>query len=320
MTKTALITGISGQDGSYLAKLLLSQGYMVHGITRDESDTLWRHEYLKINGACHLHAIDLTDEVAVQALVDDIKPTEIYHLAAQSSVSASIKDPIPTLRFNTLSTFYLLQACAKVNTAIKFFHASSSDIFDPSLTAPLSQSSPLGPCTPYGTSKATAHLLTQSFRNNSNLFAVNGILFPHESPLRHPGAFTKSLIRQAIAIKHGDTKPIVLGQILNGRDFGSAKEYVEAMWKSLQVDSPRDYIIGTGIPTTIKDIADYVVDSIGIPKTMITSRDNQTEEKITKIYAHTSQTEQTLNWKASVTIYEILDEMIRFELEQNMLE
>lgn len=310
MPKIALITGIAGQDGSYLAQLLLSQGYIVHGITRDESPNLWRHEYLEINGKCNLHTIDLTDAHTVQHLITDIVPHEVYHLAAQSSVAASIQNPVPTLHFNTLSTLYLLQACRAADSTIKFFHASSSEIFDLQASAPLSLQSPIRPHSPYGAAKAAAHFLTTSFREHAGLFAVNGVLFPHESPLRHEGAFTKSLVRQAVAIKNGGSNPIVLGQIDNERDFGSAEEYVHAMWLALQSESARDYIIGTGKSTTIREISYYVFTLLGLDRSLIQS---QTAKAPNAIYADTTETEIQLGWKAGGTIYQIMDDMVDFE-------
>lgn len=311
MPKIALITGIAGQDGSYLTKLLLGKGYVVHGLTKEESSHLWRHDYLGTYGKCHLHTIDLTDKGSVKTIIATIKPDEVYHLAAQSSVANSIKDPLPTLRFNTLSTLSLLEACTWANADIRLFHASSSEIFDQLANSPLSLRSPIRPSTPYGASKAAAHLLTQSSRSHGNLFAVNGVLFPHESPLRHPDAFTKSLIRQAVAIKQGEANTILLGQIENARDFGSAEEFVYAIWQSLQAETAQDYIIGTGTPTTIRDIAYYVLDSLGLDRTII---QGQTGD-VSSIFADTTETETLLGFKASATIYKTIDEMIRFESE-----
>jgi GDPmannose 4,6-dehydratase len=312
MPKKALITGIAGQDGSYLAKLLLQEGYQVYGITRTNESPLWRHAYIGITDRPKLCQLDLTNLEAVRSLVAELQPEEIYHLAAQSSVAASLKSPYTTLHFNTISTLNLLETITQVNPAIRFFNVSSSDIFSATAPQPLTIDSPIAPLTPYGVSKASAHLMVQSYRQSSRLFAVNGILFPHESPLRQPVAFTKSLIRQAIEIKNGSPALITLGQTKNKRDFGSAEEFVFAMWQSLQVTTANEYIIGTGTATSITDIAEYVCDKVGIPRTVLMTDSRAITEPITTIVAETTDTLRLLKWSAGGTIYKTLDEMIEF--------
>jgi len=313
MQKKALITGIAGQDGSYLAKLLLCKGYRVHGITRKDTNSLEHHKHLGIDGACHLHHTDVTNLIAISSLVNELQPEEIYHLAAQSSVAESFKSPYPTIYFNTISTLTLLEAIRTGNAEIKFFHASSSEIYGNNPSQPLAITSPINPTTPYGVSKASAHLMVKNYRKDNNLYAINGVLFPHESPLRHAGSFTKSLIRQALAIKNGRSHPIILGQIENKRDFGNAQEYVLAMWLALQAEMANDYVIGTGVATSIKSIAEYVCAAVGIPYTVITTDSRSHTEPITTIIANPTEASKQLDWSASDTIYATIDSMILFE-------
>lgn len=315
MNKTALITGISGQDGSYLAALLLKAGYTVCGTLRSPS-ALWRHEYLGIKDRIALHQIDLTDYTKVTSLLTFVQPHEIYHLAAQSSVTESKKDPNPTLHFNVISTLALLEATRKVCPSAKFFHASSSEVFGQTSGEPVTREHRIAPVNPYGTSKASAHLMVKSYRDDSKLFTVNGILFPHESPLRYHGSLIKSVIRQALAIKNGDGSTITLGQIENKRDFGSAEDYARAIWHTLQVDVATDHIIGTGVARSIKDIVYYIADQVGTLRTKIVTSPELSKEPITDIYADTTTTTRELGWTANTSIYATIDAMIEFEQAQ----
>ena len=309
----ALITGITGQDGSYLAAFLLDKKYEVHGITRNLTETHWRHDYLGITDALMLHAANLEDEMAIRTLLADIQPTEIYHLAAESSVAASLADPYPTLRFNIQSTLALLNATRAINSNIRFFNASSAEIFDANVTQPLTLESPFKPNTPYGISKLTGHTLVQKYRHHSNLFAVNGILFPHESPLRLETSFFKSVIRNAVACKRGTKHAITLGYIDTERDFGDATQYVKVMWKSLQVIRADDYIIATGIPTSLRVLVMYIMDKLELPASLLETTRDANRPLPKTIYGDPTETCQKLDWTYTGDVFATIDAMIAFE-------
>ena len=312
--KVALITGVYGQDGSYLAALLSKHGYTVHGVVRPHSQKSWRHAYLQIEGKVTIHECDLENQPAVTGLIEVVQPTEIYHLAAQSSVPVSLQHPAQTLRFNTLSVLNLLESIRLINTNIKFFHASSSEIFDPAADQPLTAFSPIRPANPYGISKATSHLMVQQYRKIFGLFVVNGILFPHESPLRQPDSFIKKLIQSALSIKNGSGDSVRLGQVSNQRDFGDASNYTQAMLLTLQVETPDDYIISSGNPVSIKDIAEYVLKKYELPfDAMYSDPTLFRHPNAEVVYGDNARTQETLGWKPSTSIFETIDRMIEFE-------
>lgn len=319
MKKTALITGISGQDGSYLAAFLLNKGYIVHGITREKSNPIPSHKYLGITDRIRLHQVNLIDITAVKSTVKEIAPTEIYHLAAQSSVNASLVNPGKTIEFNVNSTANLLETIRTDPSPIKFFYASSSEIFDPHATLPLTINSSIKPTNPYGMSKAQSHFLVQNYRKEYSLYLVNGILFPHESPLRAPHSFIKTTIRQAVAISQGSTTPIRLGQIENKRDFGDARDYAVAMWWCLQQSAARDYIIATGKATSIKQITEYILTSLNVPLNVYFSDPALWREpNMPIIYGDNSDILPYSKWSQGYDLYTTIDDMIRFEKDQSI--
>lgn len=312
MEKIALITGITGQDGSYLARHLLEQGYRVHGTSRGNEKSPWRHEYLGITDRVTFHSVTLTDRSAVANLITTIQPTEIYHLAAQSSVAESRTSPFETFYTNSLSTLTLLETIRTLNPSIKFFFASSSEIFDQTSVQPLTLASPRLPTSPYGLSKLAGHLLTENYRTEYGLFAVNGVLFPHESPLRQSYSFVKSVVRQAVACTRGEQANVTLEYIDTERDFGDASTYTEIMWESLQADSARDYIIATGKPTSLRAIAEYIVLKLDLSK-MILKTKEAPEIPVPKVIYGTSANALVQHQDIYVTI----DAMIEFELEHH---
>lgn len=314
MEKVALITGISGQDGSYLAKLLLSKGYIVHGTTRQPATKLWRHDYLEINGQSTIHVGQLESKEFVYQLLSQIQPTEIYHLAANSSVSATFNQPADTLSSVTESTNNLLKTTADLLPKSKFFFASSAEIFAPTPDGIFGSKHTFGPITPYGAAKAIGHTLTQSYRKYANIFAVNGILFQHESPLRDERSFIQKAIKQALAIKAGSDEQIIVGNIDNTRDFGSAEEFVEAIWKSLQINEADDHIIATGRPTTIREVLYFIVDTIGVDRAMIVSDPTKFPPHPAQIIGDPTETTAKLDWSATNSFFETIKDMIKFEL------
>jgi GDPmannose 4,6-dehydratase len=318
MKNVALITGITGQDGSYLSVLLLQKGYTVHGTSRTAvNSNIVAHQTLGISGQVTLHQVNWEDLVAVTNLINHVNPTEIYHLAAQSSVLTSQTDPYTTLRYTTLSTLHILETIRTQAPSIRFFHASSCEIFDPAAAQPLSITSPIKPSNPYGTAKLMAHNLVLSYRSNFGIFGVNGILFPHESPLRAPQSFLKATIQRAVKIAHGKKETIRLGQIENERDFGSATDYVVAMWLSLQMPVSADYIIASGQAVSIKTIVEYVLHSLRLPlNAYVIDEALWRIPNAPIIYGDITETTRMLEWQPEQTIYATIDTMIEFEKEQ----
>ncbi len=311
MKKVALITGITGQDGSYLADLLLSKDYEVHGIYREKGAGPWRFAKLGIQNEIKLHLGKLDDLKIVRELIGVIKPDEIYHLAAQSSIPESCKDPVTTINFNILSTQNILETVRQLKLPTKIFHASSSEIFDPEAPSPISTHSNIKPVHPYGVAKATCHFLIQLYRNSYGIYAVNGILFPHESPLRDRGTILKFFISQAEEIKKGNLKEFTLAAPENIRDFGDATSYVEVMWLSLQAKKADDYIICSGNPISIKEITEYILAQYSLSKSYIKIDDSLVRQpNIPIIFGDSSETTQKLGWSNTISIYETIKNII----------
>ena len=247
--KTALITGITGQDGPYLAEFLLSKNYRVIGFTPDKSEFQMRNlKYLGLKDKIELFTANLLDLSNIIRIIDKTNPDEIYHLAAQSSVGLSFEQPIGTLEFNIISTANMLEAIRIINSKIRFYNASSSEMYGNVMEnqLPVTEESVLHPVSPYGISKAAAHWITINYRQAYGLFATCGILFNHESVLRGDNFVTKKILNAAVKIKIGIEKELVLGNVNIYRDWGFAPEYVKAMWLMLQQDKPDDFVICSG--------------------------------------------------------------------------
>ena len=271
MTKSALITGITGQDGSYLAELLLDKGYLVHGLVRRSSsfstgriDHLYRdaHEDPKLL----LHYGDLTDGQALTNLVQEIEPDEIYNLGAQSHVRVSFDQPVYTLMSDGVGALNVLEAARLLNKRkqVKVYQASSSEMFGKVLETPQKETTPFNPQSPYACAKVYAFYQTVNYRRSYDLLACNGILFNHESPRRGETFVTRKITRAATRIKLGLQKKLYLGNIDAKRDWGYAKDYVEAMWLMLQHHEPDDFVIATGKTATIREFLDLVFDYLGM--------------------------------------------------------
>ena len=268
MSKVALITGITGQDGSYLADLLLNKGYKVHGIVRrvaleDETHRLWRLK--KILNDITLHAGSLESYASLFKTVIKIKPDEVYHLAAQSYVGYSFEDEFSTLNININGTHYLLSALKELaDNKTKFYFAGSSEMFGKAEETPQNENTPFNPRSSYGISKVAGYHLTKNYREAYNLFAASGILFNHESPRRGYEFVSRKITHGVARIKKGLQKKISLGNIKSSRDWGHAKDFVNAMWLILQQDKPDDYVIGTGKKHSEQDFADKAFTHVGL--------------------------------------------------------
>ena len=321
MAKVALITGISGQDGSYLAELLLKKGYQVHGIIRrvaleDETHRLWRIR--KILNDVTLHAGSLESYASLFNIILKIKPNEVYHLAAQSYVGYSFEDEFSTLNININGTHYLLSAVKEfVDTNVKFYFAGSSEMFGKVKTIPQNEDTPFNPRSSYGISKVTGYHLVKNYREAYKLHASNGILFNHESPRRGFEFVTRKISHAAARIKKGSKEKLKLGNINAKRDWGHAKDYVEAMWLMLQKDNPEDYVIGTGKEHSVEDFAKKAFAHVGlnykdhivIDKNLIRPAD------VDILLADYTKAKKNLNWEPKISFDDLVITMVENDLE-----
>ncbi len=312
----AIITGIFGQDGAYLAKYLLEKNYQVIGVTRNYSDSKsTKLDYLKITSNILIVECDLTNLNDVKVLLEKYHPSEFYNLSAQSSVGASFDNPIDTIQYNINSVLNILESIKLLSSTVRFFQASSSEIFGTIDKLPVSLQTPINPVNPYGISKVTAFFLTSTYRQNYQLYTVNGVFFNHESYLRNEHFFIKKVIRESIKISRGEAKVLKVGNIDIKRDFGFAPFYVEAMWLSLQQTLPDDYIICSGHSTSLREIIYYVFDKLSIDKSLLL--EDQTllrPSDVQDIYGDNSLTKQKLNWHYDYSFFEVLDWLIDEEI------
>ena len=265
--KKAFITGIAGQDGSYLAELLLDKGYEVHGLLRRVAVEDHRERLSRLQGSAgkiRLHAGDVSDYPTVWRLIAAIKPDEVYHLAAQSFVGESFRDPVSTMRINIDGTEYLLSAIKELHPSCRFYFAATSEMFGRVLTSPQNEETPFNPVSPYGISKLASFYLVRMYREGYGLFAVSGILFNHESPRRGHEFVTRKITHTAARIKLGLEKELRLGNLDAKRDWGFAGDYVEAMWLMLQQKTPRDFVIGSGETHTVREFVEETFKRLGL--------------------------------------------------------
>ena len=270
--KIALIFGITGQDGSYLAKLLIDKGYIVHGVKRRSSsfntgriDHLYQEPQVKSRNFI-LHYGDITDSLSVSTMIKNIKPNEIYNLAAQSHVAVSFEVPEYTANADAVGALRILEAIKfhGFQKKTKFYQAGTSEMFGKVQQVPQSENTPFYPRSPYGVAKVYAHWITVNYREAYNIFACNGILFNHESPVRGETFVTRKIVVALCKIKLGLQKKLYLGNLDAKRDWGHAKDYVEAMWKMMQKKKPSDYVIATGRQYTVKQFVDLTLNQLGI--------------------------------------------------------
>jgi GDPmannose 4,6-dehydratase len=315
--KTAIITGISGQDGSYLAKLLCKKGYRIIGLVRSNGSTdLKGLDYLKIRDQIIIEECDLIDISQIIKLLYQYQPTEIYNLAAQSSVSLSFKQPIGTFHFNTISVFNLLEAIKLVDSSIKFYQASSSEMHGKVNKLPLTEESVLHPVSPYAISKAAAHWSCVHYRESYQLFVCCGILFNHESYLRNDNFFVKKVIRESIKISRGLQDKLVVGNIDISRDFGYAPDYVEGMYLMMQAAKPSDYILCSGKSVKLRTIIEYIFQRLSIDQSCLeVSQELYRPADIEDIFGDASKAKRDLGWNYSRSYEDMLDVLLDEELE-----
>ena len=318
--KTAIITGVTGQDGAYLSEFLLKKNYKVIGLVRSYNDSKYKKlEYLNIKDQINFEKVDLLDIVSIQNVIKKYNPNEIYNLAAQSSVGLSFQQPIGTINFNTMSVLYILEAIKNLDKDIKFYQASSSEMYGKVDELPITEKTSMHPLSPYAISKASAHWITTNYRESYSLFAVNGILFNHESYLRTDNFFIKKLIKNAVNIKLGNKKKLRLGNLKAKRDFGYSPDYVEAMWLMLQEEKPEDFIICSGKSYSLKEIVEYVFDSLDISiNNLEIDEELFRPVDIPDIYGDNTKAKGKLGWDYDKDFLEVLDILIEKEINNNI--
>ena len=316
--KRALVTGITGQDGSYLAELLLAKGYEVHGLVR-RSSTLNRSriDHLHREANLHLHYGDLTDGVSLVNLVHAIRPAEVYNLGAQSHVKVSFEMPEHTASTDAVGTLRLLEAIRAAGIDCRFYQASTSEMYG-ATPPPQDESSPFQPRSPYGAAKLYAHSVTANYREAYGLFAVSGILFNHESPRRGESFVTRKITLGVAAIKLGVTDHLDLGNLDAVRDWGYAPEYVEGMWRMLQQDEPDDYVLATGIGHTVREFCAAAFACAGLDWREHVRHDEQYERPVDvpALIGNASKARERLGWKAETTAEPLAALMVEADLEQ----
>lgn len=333
--KTALITGITGQDGSYLSEYLLKKKYIVHGLNRrtslfntDRIDHLFSDR--KYKNRFFLHYGDLNDPGSIDEIIRKVKPDEIYHLAAQSHVKVSFETPEYTTNTIALGTLRILETIRKNNYKIKFYNASTSEMYGDTKKSPQNEKTTFLPNSPYGIAKLYAHLLTKHYREAYKIFACSGILFNHESPRRGQTFVTKKIISALVKIKNGKQDCLYLGNLYSKRDWGHAREYVEAQHKMLQMKKPDDFVISTGKQYSIKTFVNKVLSQLKLKgkwhgkglnenytckgkKIIAISKKYFRPQDVNNLLGNSKKAEKFLNWKPKIKLDNLISEMIEEE-------
>ena len=339
--KNALIFGITGQDGSYLAEFLIKKGYLVHGVKRRSSslntsrvDHIYQDPHEK-KRKFFLHYGDITDAISVSSLIKKIKPNEIYNLAAQSHVSVSFEVPEYTANADAIGALRILEAIKfhGFEKKTKFYQAGTSEMFGKVKETPQNEKTPFYPRSPYGVAKVYAHWITVNYREAYNIFACNGILFNHESPVRGETFVTRKIVVALCKIKNGLQKKLYLGNLDAKRDWGHAKDYVEAMWKMLQKKTPTDYVISTGKQYSVKQFVNLVLNELKIKYfwkgkginskcynngRCIVECDKEYYRplEVDTLLGDSKKARKDLNWRPKININELVKEMVNHELKK----
>jgi GDPmannose 4,6-dehydratase len=315
--KRALITGITGQDGSYLAELLLEKGYDVHAIVRRASSTnFWRIEHLL--DRITLHPADLLDQLSLIKVLAEVKPHELYNLAAMSFVPASWDQPMLTGEFNAQGVTRVLEAIRQVDTSIRMYQASSSEMFGKVRDVPQTEMTPFYPRSPYGVSKVYGHYITVNYRESYNLYAVSGILFNHESPRRGLEFVTRKVTDGVARIKLGLQDSLGLGNLDAQRDWGFAGDYVRAMWLMLQQKEPDDFVIATGKTHSVRDLVDVAFKHVGLDWQKYVKQDPRflRPAEVDLLIGDPAKAKSTLGWTPNVDFEGLVKMMVDADLER----
>ncbi len=315
-TRRALITGVTGQDGSYLAEFLLEKGYEVHGMVRRSStETFQRLQDCR--DAITLHTGDLLDQRSLTDVLRDCEPHEIYNLAAMSFVAASWNQPVLTAEFSGVGATRMLEAMREVVPEARFYQASSSEMFGQVLEVPQTETTPFYPRSPYGVAKAYGHFITVNYRESYDLFACSGILFNHESPRRGLEFVTRKVTHSAASIKLGLSDELPLGNLDAERDWGYAKDYVEAMWLMLQQDEPDDYVIATGETHSVRELVDVAFEHAGLDPSDHVKVDPRflRPAEVEHLIGDASKAREKLGWEPGTSFAELVGIMVDSDLE-----
>lgn len=315
----ALITGISGQDGSYLAELLLKEGYEVHGIVMRSELEDQEHSLRRLSGILdqiHLHPASIEAFPSMFEIVQKVKPDECYHLAASSFVSYSFDDEFAIFNSNVTGTHYVLSILKQTAPECKFYFAASSELFGRADSYPQNENTPFHPRSAYGITKATGFYLTTNYRDNYGLFACNGILYNHESVRRGYEFVTKKIIRGAVQVRKGESQELLLGNLDAQRDWGYAPDYVRAMWLMLQQDKPDDYVVATGKLHSVRELCDIAFSSMGLNYLDYVKVDPKffRPAETVPLVGDSSKAQNILKWRIEKSFQEMIEEMVEFEL------
>jgi GDPmannose 4,6-dehydratase len=315
---TALVTGITGQDGSYLAELLLEKGYRVVGVVR-RSSTTPTERISHLVDRIELVSADLLDQTSLTDVVHEYEPDEIYNLAAQSFVAASWTQPVLTGEFTALGVTRVLEAMKKAAPKARFYQASSSEMFGQVRESPQRETTPFYPRSPYGVAKVYAHWITVNYRESFGLFAVSGILFNHESPRRGTEFVTRKVSDAVARIKLGQQKDLHLGNLDAHRDWGFAGDYVEAMWLMLQQKEPDDFVIGTGESHSVRELCEVAFEHVGLDYRKYIVQDPKflRPAEVDLLVADPSKARAKLGWKPKVGFHELVRMMVDADLERH---
>lgn len=318
----ALITGITGQDGSYLADLLLEKGYTVHGAVRRTSAierSRLRHLYddPEIYGKrLHLHYADLDDMTTMRRLLNRLQPSEIYHLAGQSHVGLSFDIPESTCELTAMGTLRLLELVRDLPYPVRLLHTSSSEIFGRPRVSPQDEETPMAPVTPYGVAKAFATQMVRVYRESMGLFAINAICYNHESPRRGENFVTRKIARAAAEIAAGRRHELALGDLSGERDWGDARDYVRGMWQALNHEKPEDFVFATGKLHSVKDILDIAFHTVGLDWTQVVRTDDQHRRagEPFNLVGNPAKAQSVLGWKRQNDFEQLIREMTKEEV------
>ena len=318
--KKALITGITGQDGSYLAELLVEKGYEVHGIVRrvaleDPHSRMWRLR--SIIDRLRIHSASMESYASLFNIIADLKPDECYHLAAQSYVSYSFEDEFSTVNTNLNGTHYVLSAVKRQAPSCRFYFAGSSEMFGKVAQTPQNEDTPFHPRSPYGISKMAGFELTRNYREAYGLFALSGILFNHESPRRGAEFVTRKITSAAAKIKLGLEEKFTLGNVDAVRDWGHARDYVLAMWLMLQQDTPEDYVVATGRSHTVRDFMNIAFGRLGLDYRdhLVIDENLYRPSEVQILQGDASKARRELGWRPTTQFEELIGEMVDADLE-----
>lgn len=319
MSKSAIITGITGQDGAYLAKLLLDKGYEVYGfMPRRSSSMLWRLQYLGIDKDVQIINGDLLDLASIIRAINKANPSEIYNLAAQSFVATSWEQPILTAQTTGLGVLNVLEGIRLTNQSIRFYQASTSELFGLIQEEKQSEKTPFYPRSPYAVAKLFGHWTTVNYRESFNLYACSGILFNHESPLRGIEFVTRKVTDAVARIKLGKQKELRLGNIDAKRDWGFAGDYVEAMWLMLQQTNPEDFVIATGRTTTVRDMCDIAFKHVGLAYNDYVVIDPKfyRPAEVDVLLGNPAKAKEKLGWEAKTSLEELIHMMVDADMDR----